>query len=114
MGPTSANMSPVRIVFVKSAAAKERLRPALSPGNLDKTMAAPVCAIIGHDLVFSRVLPNMFPVRDITGLFQDHPKAARVAAFSNAPLPVGRVLPAERAHGRDGRAGAASPRGTQG
>src|SRR3546814_16322604 len=54
MGPPSANMSPVRIVFVNSAAATERLRPALSPGNLDKTMAAPVCAILGHDLEFWR------------------------------------------------------------
>ena len=50
MAPTSANMSPARIVFVKSAAAKERLKPMLSPGNLEKTMAAPVCAIIGHDV----------------------------------------------------------------
>src|SRR3546814_2934260 len=94
-------MSPVRIVFVKSAAAKERLRPALSPGNLDKTMAAPVCAIIGHDLEFWRFLPKLFPVRDMTGMFKDNPKAAEVAAFRNATLQGGYVILAARALGLD-------------
>jgi len=60
-GPTSANCSPMRVLFVKSREAKERLRPALTPGNVDKTMQAPVTAIIGHDLEFYEQLPRLFP-----------------------------------------------------
>lgn len=101
MAPTSANMSPVRIVFVKSAEAKERLRPALSPGNLDKTMAAPVCAIIGHDLEFWRHLPRLFPHRDMTGPFRDNPQNAETAAFRNATLQGGYFILAARALGLD-------------
>ena len=61
MGPTSANCSPARVLFVKSAAAKQRLSPFLSEGNRAKTMAAPVCAIIGFDLKFYEHLPKLFP-----------------------------------------------------
>ena len=61
MGPTSANTCPMRIVFVKSAAAKEPLKPALAPGNVDKTMAAPVFAIIANDLQFYEYIPRSFP-----------------------------------------------------
>ena len=61
LGPTSANSQLMRLVFVESAAAKERVRPALSPGNLDKTMAAPVTAIVAADLHFYEHLPRMFP-----------------------------------------------------
>jgi len=61
MGPTSANCQPVRIVYVKSDAAKQRLAPFLSSGNRDKTLAAPACAIIGHDLRFYEHLPRLFP-----------------------------------------------------
>jgi 3-hydroxypropanoate dehydrogenase len=60
-GPTSANMSPARFVFVKSNEAKEKLRPALSEGNMAKTMAAPVTVIIGHDVEFYEHLPKLFP-----------------------------------------------------
>ena len=60
-GPTSANTSPARFVFVKSAAAKERLKPALMPGNVDKTMAAPVCAIVANDSQFYDFIPALFP-----------------------------------------------------
>src|SRR5512137_361505 len=63
-GPTSANSCPARFVFVKSREAKERLRPALSPGNVDKTMAAPVTAIIAYDLEFYEKLPRLFPHTD--------------------------------------------------
>lgn len=62
IGPTSANCSPARILFVKSRAAKERLRPHLSEGNRDKTMVAPVCAIIGYDLAFYDYLPKLSPI----------------------------------------------------
>ena len=61
MGPTSANSQPARYLFLRSREAKERLRPALSPGNLDKTMAAPVVAIVAHDLDFHEKLPQVFP-----------------------------------------------------
>ena len=61
MGPTSANMCPMRIILVKSRAAKERLKPALDAGNVDKTMKAPVTAIIGMDIHFYEKLPKLFP-----------------------------------------------------
>jgi 3-hydroxypropanoate dehydrogenase len=61
MAPTSANTLPMRIVFVKSKEAKERLKPALAPGNVDKTMAAPVCAIIANDTKFFEHIPRLFP-----------------------------------------------------
>src|SRR6202162_5183450 len=61
MGPTSANTCPMRIVFVKSPEAKERLKPALASGNVEKTMAAPVCAIIATDTRFYEYIPRLFP-----------------------------------------------------
>src|SRR5580704_8458759 len=61
MGPTSANMCPLRLVFVKSKEAKEKLKPALSPGNVGKTMTAPVTAIIGMDVHFNEKLPELYP-----------------------------------------------------
>lgn len=68
-GPTSANSCPMRVVFVRSPAAKERLRPALAPGNLDKTMKAPVTAIVGRDLEFYEHLPRLYPVTDARSWF---------------------------------------------
>ena len=64
MGPTSANCCPARFVFVKSDPAKNRLKPHLSPGNVEKTMTAPVCAIIAHDMNFYEHLPQLFPHDD--------------------------------------------------
>src|SRR5260370_1799341 len=61
MGPTSVNTLPMRVVFVKSAQAKARLKPALAPGNIEKTMTAPVTAIVGYDLGFPDLLPKLFP-----------------------------------------------------
>src|SRR5438105_91712 len=69
MGPTSANMSPMRIVFVKSKEAKERLKPALAEGNVDKTMTAPVTAILGMDIRFYEKLPQLFPHADAKSWF---------------------------------------------
>ena len=63
-GPTAANSCPARFVFVRSRAAKERLRPALAPGNVDKTMAAPVTAIVAYDLEFYEYLPRLYPHAD--------------------------------------------------
>ena len=69
MGPTSANCSPARIVFVKSKA-KERLKPYLDETNKEKTMQAPVCAIIGYDLKFFEHLPKLFPHKDAKSWFE--------------------------------------------
>src|SRR4051812_9063254 len=63
-GPTSANSSPLRVVFIRSRAAKERLRPILMEGNVEKTMAAPVTALFGMDMMFHEQLPVLFPHAD--------------------------------------------------
>ena len=60
-GPTSANASPARFVFIRTAKNKERLRPSLAPGNVEKTMAAPVTVIVAYDLQFCNKLPKLFP-----------------------------------------------------
>src|SRR6266478_7530459 len=75
MGPTSANMCPMRIVFVKSREAKERLKPALDAGNVDKTMKAPVTAILGMDIHFYEKLPKLFPHADAKSWFKDLPQS---------------------------------------
>lgn len=101
MGSTSANCSPMRVIFVKSADAKARLKPALSPGNLDKTMSAPVCAIIGHDVNFWHKLDFLFPHRDMTGAYKDNPANAETAAFRNGTLQGAYLMVAARALGLD-------------
>src|SRR5580693_1415088 len=68
-GPTSANISPARFSFIRSTAAKERLRPSLAPGNVEKTMAAPVTVIIAWDTEFHEKLPKRFPQRDMRSMF---------------------------------------------
>lgn len=102
MGPTSANCSPARLVFIRSAEAKARLKPALSAGNMDKTMAAPVTAIIAYDLKFFDKLPKLFPhnpgARD---WFANDPKAAEVAAFRNGSLQGAYFMLAARSVGLD-------------
>lgn len=86
-GPTSANASPARILFLRTPEAKERLRPLLSPGNVEKTMAAPVTAIIGYDERFYDKLPRLFPhnpgMRDV---FANSPELAETTAFRNGTL----------------------------
>ncbi len=101
MAPTSANMSPARILFLRSREARERLRPALASGNVEKTMSAPVCAIIGHDLDFWTHLPRLFPHKDMTGMFRDDPAMSEVAAFRNGSLQGGYFILAARAVGLD-------------
>jgi 3-hydroxypropanoate dehydrogenase len=102
MGPTSANTQPLRIVFVKSAEAKERLKPSLSPGNVDKTMAAPATAIIAYDLEFYEKLPKLFPGRDMKSAFAGMPAEKRErAAFQNSSIQGGYVILAARALGLD-------------
>ena len=101
MAPTSANSSPLRIVFVISPEAKARLRPFLSPGNVDKTMAAPVTAILAHDLKFAELLPKLFPHNPaMKDVFSD-PKLAEITAFRNGTLQGGYFILAARALGLD-------------
>lgn len=101
MGPTSANCCPARLVFVKSPAAKEKLKPHLSPGNVDKVMIAPVTVIIGQDLDFAASLPKLFPhAPDASSWFAD--EAVRDdTAFRNSTLQGAYLMVAARALGLD-------------
>jgi len=99
--PTSANSSPARFVFITSDAARERLRPALSPGNLDKTMAAPVTVIVGYDLAFYEKLPVLFPHVDARAWFVGKPDHILTTAFRNGTLQGGYLILAARALGLD-------------
>ena len=101
MGPTSANCSPARFVFVKSKEAKERLKPHLSDGNRDKTMAAPVCAIIGFDMEFYEHLPKLFPHTDAKSWFAGKPEKIKETAFRNGTLQGAYLILAARLHGLD-------------
>lgn len=102
MGPTSANMSPLRVVFVKSAAAKERLKPCLDAGNVEKTMKAPVTALFAHDLAYYEQLPKLFPHADARSWFKDLPEAAQqVIALRNSSLQAAYFMIAARGLGLD-------------
>lgn len=102
LGPTANNGQPIRLVFVTTPEGKERLRPALRRGNVDKTMAAPVTAIVGYDLAFYRELPRLFPTDPDRGkpLAAD-PALAERAAIRNGTLQGGYLIPAARALGLD-------------
>ncbi|ALN56153.1 nitroreductase family protein [Lysobacter enzymogenes] len=100
-GPTSANGSPARFVFVKSPQAKEKLRPALSEGNLAKTMAAPVTVIVAHDLEFYEKLPYLFPHDDARSWFAGNDAAINVTAFRNGSLQGAYLILAARSLGLD-------------
>jgi len=99
--PTSANASPARFVFVKSAEAKQKLAPALSEGNLDKTLAAPVTVIIGFDLDFHEKLPYLFPHADAKAWFDGPREGRHEAAFRNGSLQGAYLILAARALGLD-------------
>jgi 3-hydroxypropanoate dehydrogenase len=101
MGPTSANSSPGRFVFVKTEQAKEQLRPALSAGNVDKTMAAPVTVIVGMDLAFYEHLPRLFPHADARSWFVGNEDAIRATAMRNSSLQGAYLIMAARALGLD-------------
>lgn len=101
LAPTSANCSPVRFVFVKSAEAKERLKPFLSEGNRDKTMKAPVTAIIGYDLKFYDALPRLFPHTDAKSWFTGKPEHIQETAFRNSSLQGAYLILAARSLGLD-------------
>src|SRR5437762_6567384 len=102
MGPTSANMSPMRIVFVKSSEARERLKPALAAGNVEKTMTAPVTAILGMDIRFYEKLPKLFPHADAKAWFKDlSENVLEYAALRNGSLQGAYFMLAARALGLD-------------
>jgi 3-hydroxypropanoate dehydrogenase len=102
MGPTATNSTPFRVVFVKSAAAKEKLKPALNAGNVDKTMNAPATAIVAYDLAFFEQMPKLFPVRDMKTPLGAMPADKRDRmAFMNGTLEGAYLLLAARALGLD-------------
>jgi len=101
MGATSANSMPMRVVFVATPKAKERLAPALAPGNLVKTMAAPVTAIFAHDLEFYEQLPRLFPHGDARSWFAGNEELIRITAFRNGSLQAAYFMLAARAMGLD-------------
>ncbi len=100
-GPTSANMSPMRLVLLKSEESKQRLLPTLAPGNVEKTMSAPVVAIIAHDLEFYEKLPILFPQYDMRPMFTGNQKLAEESAFRNSSLQAAYFMLAARALGLD-------------
>lgn len=101
MPPTSANSNPARVVFVTSPEGKEKLRPALSPGNLDKTMGAPVTAIIAHDSRFTELLPKLFPHANAREWFEGNDALMAETAFRNGTLQGAYLMLAARALGLD-------------
>ena len=103
-GPTSVNCSPARIVFVRSTEAKAKLREALAPGNVDKTMSAPAIAIVGYDTRFYEQLPKLFPHNPaVKAWFEGEAKEkfAETTAFRNGSLQGGYLIAAARAVGLD-------------
>ena len=101
-GPTSANTCPLRLVFLRTPAAKKRLLPALSPGNVDKTMQAPVTAIIAYDLKFYEQLPRLFPAAPaMKNVFSGAPELPQVSALRNGSLQGAYFILAARALGLD-------------
>jgi len=102
MGPTSANNCPARLIFLKTSAAKERLRKALKPNNIDKTMNAPITAIIGYDIDFWKHAEKTFPQNPATQqVFKDNPSGSEIAAFRNGSLQGAYFIIASRALGLD-------------
>ena len=101
-GPTTGNSCPARFVFVKSAEAKARLRPALDAGNVVQTMAAPVTAIVAYDLAFYEMMPKLAPHTDARSWFADEPQESlRTTALRNGSLQGAYLVIAARALGLD-------------
>ena len=100
-GPTSANTLPMRIVFVKSISAKEKLMPALAGSNVEQVRAAPVTAIVAYDQKFYDQLPTLFPAFDARSLFASNPSLSEQTAFRNSSLQGAYFILAVRALGLD-------------
>ncbi|MBT8141226.1 MAG: malonic semialdehyde reductase [Gammaproteobacteria bacterium] len=101
MAPTSANCSPIRLLFVRSEAAKQKLKPALQEGNVEKTMAAPVTAIVAYDLDFYEHLPKLFPHTNAKSWFEGRETHIKNTAILNGSLQGGYLIMAARALGLD-------------
>jgi 3-hydroxypropanoate dehydrogenase len=100
--PTSANSGPARFAFLRSKEAKERLRPALAPGNVDKTMTAPVTVIVAYDLKFYEQLPKLFPqALGLKQMYESNPQLVEVSALRNSSLQGAYMILAARALGLD-------------
>lgn len=100
-GPTSANASPARFVFVKSPEARATLKDTLAPGNVDKTMSAPVTVIVAQDMAFYDKLPELFPHADARSWFVGNDALIESTAFRNATLQGAYLIMAARALGLD-------------
>lgn len=100
-GPTSANCSPARIVFVTTGAGRDKLLPCMSAGNFEKTRSAPVTAIIGMDMLFHEQLPKLFPHADAKAWFTGNQQMIDATAFRNSSLQGGYFIVAARALGLD-------------
>ena len=100
-GPTSANCSPARIVFVTTPEAKQRLLTGMSPGNVEKTRSAPVTAVIGMDMAFFEKLPQLFPHADAKSWFVGDPPKIEATALRNSSLQGAYFIVAARALGLD-------------
>ncbi len=100
-GPTSANCSPGRFLFLRTKEAKERLRPALSAGNTEKTMTAPVVVVVAYDPRFYDFLPRLFPHTDARAWYADNEALAEATAFRNGTLQGAYLIMAARALGLD-------------
>lgn len=101
LGPTSANCCPLRILFLRSKGAKERLKSHLDAGNVDKTMAAPVTALLAYDLQFYENLPYLFPFANAKPWFEGKPSFSEETAFRNSSLQGAYFILAARACGLD-------------
>ncbi len=102
MGPTSANCSPLRIIFLRTQEAKARLLPALSPGNVDKALSAPVVAVLAHDIHFYRRAAQLFPHRpEMYDSFAADAQLAETTAFRNGTLQGAYLMMAARSLGLD-------------
>lgn len=101
MGPTSGNCSPMRVAFLRSREAKEKLRPALDAGNVDKTMTAPVTAVIAYDLEFYEWFPKLAPHRDGHKIFAGKTALIEEATLRNGSLQGAYFIIAARALGLD-------------
>jgi 3-hydroxypropanoate dehydrogenase len=99
--PTSANSSPARFVFLRTPEARAKLKQALSPGNIEKTMTAPVTVIVAHDVEFYEKLPFLFPYADARSWFAGNPAFAETSAFRNGTLQGAYLMMAARAVGLD-------------
>ena len=101
LGPTTANTSPARFVFVRTEAGRERLRPHINPGNLNKTMSAPCCVVIAYDLRFYELMPQLFPLRDMSATFVGKPALIDEVARRSSTLEGAYLIMAARALGID-------------